>query len=240
MKSRVANLAALVLWSLGAAQAECAQISALAPTLTVRTLADYSRFSSIALEQVGTDIIHEWSASGEDILLSRDEVNTLVRRRFPGLTNFWGSASPKCVSVHVDQNQFDGSQGERIDQFKCRQLDTAVEQNQFVTLEQTSQVPCRKDIQDPGLFYDRSTGLSKSRKPLGAGTYLGPVVLNSTPFALRDDPLLVSVQLGPIQIERNVRAVMPVQDHSYTHVRDFDGNILTVPSSSISAPKIQP
>lgn len=109
----------------------------------------------------------------------------------------------------------------------CFQTAKPLEPGALVRRIDVTKSPCRVEQKAP-LRYDRLVRGMRAAEAIPAGSYLGR--LAPSPFAIdRGQPMRLVIAVGPVLIERALRAALPARAGGRVHALDADGKAVTMP-----------
>lgn len=116
----------------------------------------------------------------------------------------------------------------------CREALAARAQGAPLVSHDVRAVPCDPDRTKLAVVYDRHDQQVRAGVDIEPGDYLGPLALRDVGTFVAGDTLLLTVDIGPVRIERIVWAAQPSRGHEEIFVRDEAGSAFAVPVAALS------
>lgn len=154
------------------------------------------------------------------ISLAEAERENLIRRRLPGVEF---QLRHKGL-VTVERGDSKASAMRLAGPCYAARIDLSA--RQYVTLDDVEEAECGAGPGDRRLRYDAAAGSPIARETIPAGTYLGRLRLDSRKPVHASQNLVAQMRVGPIIVERNVKALYAGRPGSRMFVRTDDNEIL--------------
>ena len=113
----------------------------------------------------------------------------------------------------------------------CHVLSRPVPRGAPIEPSAVEAAPCRSGKSAPVAF-DRASGETVAAADLGAGTFLGRILIRAHRGVRKGDVLRLISTIGPVRIERAVTAMQP-SDGGRVFVRDQDGQVYSAPLAAV-------
>ncbi len=159
------------------------------------------------------------------LVLSAGALAARMRATAPAASRWFPEPSVETVVVTVPPAR----QASRDEGAECLQVVNPIASGSAPVEADFKAAACGTEMQDRPFRYDVSVGAVRALRDVEAGeiTQSLPAALVST--IRPGDALYVSAQSGPVQVEREVRAVQPATPHHPMFVRSEDGAVFPVP-----------
>ena len=192
------------------------------PSVKVRDVVTMGCLSASSAAATGNHVIVRLPDVGGEMILTRQDIQSLVRRQIPALGKRLIVADPGRVSIVYRPV----SPSEEVLSANCSELVSPVRAGEIVAAMNTRRVSCSPGRR-LGLFqYDAHSGGVRASEMLQSGTYLGRVYFGKEVVAERGDELQLCSSAGPVNIRRTVEALQPVQvGANAAFVRGSDGKV---------------
>jgi hypothetical protein len=158
-----------------------------------------------------------------ELTLQREAVAALARRRAPLIGQLHVSGETPILF------RFQASSTQTAAPPTCRAAARALAAGDTLTNSDLVAGSCPPPDVRPALHYDRRHGLVRATRPIPEGEALGAVAAMPDAVAEPGDRLALLVQLGPVTIEREVRAAQPARSGAAIFVRDREGHVFSAP-----------
>lgn len=122
----------------------------------------------------------------------------------------------------------------RLAEPACLEVIHPVDRGAVIPAQSVSAVACSPDRPRAPVRFDQTANLARADAALEAGDYLGRVLLADADGFAIGDPLILSVSVGPIMVERQVFAVQRANGAERVFVRDADGHVFAAAVSHLS------
>ena len=159
----------------------------------------------------------------DQVSLSRDAVADLVRRRVPGLAGLEAQDGERVVTFHRAADTPNAQQAH------CFAAARSFAAGELVTAGGVMETACIPDQRGARLAYDRQQRVVRTAGEVAEGDYLGRLMPLSSSDWDQDQTLTLKIQVGPVTIEREVRATEPGLTEGLVFVRDSDGIVFRAP-----------
>jgi hypothetical protein len=159
------------------------------------------------------------------VVMDSEELITLIRRRVPGLSHLHISDFSETVTFF---NEAERSEASKRAPRKCFELAVPIEADAPLFSNDVTEVICDANRSLSEVGYEASSGLVRALTGLNVGEYLGAVMLPDPYQADRGDLMQLTVSIGPVKIQREVRAMQPISSEQRAFVEDSEGDVLLV------------
>jgi hypothetical protein len=166
----------------------------------------------------------------ETLTVTRIGLADLVRRRVPGLEEALADEGEGSITFRrrVD-TQLEAGDGEQ-----CFAATRNIAAGELVTYDSVATTRCAA-VQHPArLNYDRRHGVVRAASAVEAGEYLGRLMPLPRSGWEEDQPLILSLSIGSVTIQREVQSATPAGGGAAAFVRDKDGALFSAPMSSLA------
>lgn len=160
-----------------------------------------------------------------DRVIPKNHVVELLKRRVPILANVDAANAPdsyRFINAKIDSD--------REPDITCFAVNSPVFVGDVLSRNDIISVPCQdKSVIKNPLKYDRKRQLVVAARELPVMTYLGPLALSAEPAIESGEPMILRINVGPVRIERQVKAIQNQQSGDHIFVVDRDKNVLRMP-----------
>lgn len=204
-------------------------ISVMGDSLRISDVIDSETLAPEVHAKISDKIIATNTQNLPELLLSRPQIAALVRRRVPGLNPKFDTSNTDKVSVRFSfvTEKLSGKSDP-----VCLEFAHAVPAGHPITQEDLVKTDCNSSRPVAGMNYTAPTGVLRARNAIRFGAYAGRLSVPTSKYADTDDALVLRVAIGPVSIEKNVRALQPANGADYIFVQDDDGTVMRVPFAS--------
>lgn len=116
----------------------------------------------------------------------------------------------------------------------CARLRTALRAGAAPLADMVEAAPCPDGKLAAALRYDAETGAPRAVRDLKPGETIPPVLMSSFPVVRSGQNLHVKAVIGPVAIEREVRALQPARAHESLFVRAADGGVFAATADQVA------
>jgi hypothetical protein len=176
-----------------------------------------------ARETIGSLVIGALRAGSSQVALQHADIADLVRRRAPGLALEPAGDPERVVLLRAGEIPIDAARDTA-----CFALSRGVQAGAALSADDLVPVSCANHP-SRALYYEATHGVVRAASDLAEGSYVGRLLVSEHAFPDAGDRLVLSVSVGPVQIDRQVEAVQPGPDGGKIFVRDEAGSVFPVP-----------
>lgn len=164
------------------------------------------------------------------LTLSRQDFIARLRRRVPALGPWLNPVAPGSVTINFsDPPLADPSRR----QASCVKLTRDIPRDTFLQPADFEPADCSAAPRQDAVYYDRTDGFSRARADLRQGEITlapPPSTLSALATGKR---LLLTVNVGPVSVQRTVSAVQPARPGAAVFVADQTGAVFRAPSPEV-------
>ena len=198
------------------------------PYVRVRDVVETDCLTAASAQAVGNLPIASLSAGRPGAILTRENIQQLVRRRMPALGKRLAEPAEGTVRITYPARET----APQASDTECFELIAPVPADRAVEEQDVYRVSCEPGRSPAALNYDPRSKTVRSREDLKPGAYLGRVSFGSGLMAERGDELRLCSTSGPVSVTRTVEALQPVSVGSGAagFVRGSDGKAFATTS----------
>lgn len=184
---------------------------------------------------IGDLIIAALPESLETLAVARNGLADLLRRRVPGLAD----ALPAIEEGSIVFRRSADALGDAGADAQCFAAARSIAADELLSHDSVAPARCEPGRDAIRVSYDRRHGVVRATEPLAKGDYLGRLMSLPRRGWDANQALTMSVRIGPVTVERNVRAIAPTGDASSAFVKDADGAVFSAPVASLAPSEVR-
>ena len=183
----------------------------------------------------GDLVIAALPENSEALTVARNGLADLLRRRVPGLADALPSENEGSVVLRRSTDVATDTGPDT----RCFSTGRRISADELLTQDSVVPAPCESGRSVGWLNYDRRHGVLRADTPLAEGAYLGRLMPLPEESWDAGQLLKMSIRIGPITIERNVRAAAPVGGAESALVKDADGAVFSTSVASLALSEVR-
>jgi hypothetical protein len=174
--------------------------------------------------QLSTLVITKLPRAPRDVVTSAGELAGLAKRRVPGLDLAPPADPSRLIVIEAGPSVLPRSASTA-----CYRTSRSVGAGKAISGDDLSPTACEADQPKAQLSFDRANKVVRAASDIGPGVYVGRLSVPERAFPDTGDELVLSIGLGAVAIERQVRAAQPSPSGGSIFVRDETGALFRAP-----------
>lgn len=162
--------------------------------------------------------------------MSRNALQSLVRRRVPGL-----QLSAPINDEPIRLMTYADAASDNLTRI-CSMASRPIRAGEIITQSALAPSTCSSEGAPPPLSFDRMNRVIRATSDIAQGTALGALQAPQQAFDAGDE-LSLFISVGSVRIERQVEAIQPGQAGQNIFVREANGDVLSAPTLQATAEK---
>ena len=174
---------------------------------------------------IGALVLAEVPQTSRRATVSAGDLALLAKRRVPGLRLAPVGDASRQIALLAGP----AGMTRPAAPVACYRTSHTISANDAISGEDLAPSACEQNAPRPQVYFDRTNKVVRAQADIAADVYLGRLLVPDHGFPDTGDELVLSIGVGPVRVERQVRAAQPAPKGGEIFVRDEAGALFRAP-----------